>query len=962
MTNFTAGEATAYWPTADTILTPLAPEEGCSFELIVSLDASLVRTETGIEGGMRYPLSATVDGVPTAVLDKFPHLAGLTALTLPPDALERVPELLCAQVVLTATDAEGELLTATGLQIPGVLDELYTYDGPLGLAYDQDGQDGVPTLRLWAPTAQKVRLFIYADAATAPDQPDHTFDLARDEDTAVWSITGDPAWTGQYYLYEVTVYVPSVGDIVPNLVTDPYALDLSMNSKKTRFVNLDDPATMPAGWLDLAKPPLNRPEDIVLYELHIRDFSAYDESVPVDLRGKYLAFTCPSASGRQHLRALAEAGLTHIHLLPAFDIASIDEDPAARREPEWDTLQQGGPAATTQQEAVEAVRHQDAFNWGYDPYHYAAPEGSYATNPDDGSRVIEFRQMVQALNETDLRVVMDVVYNHTNASGQNDTSVLDRIVPGYYHRLDDHGRVEQSTCCQNTATEHNMMRKLMVDTLVLWVKQYKVDGFRFDLMGHHMRADMTAVREALDSLTVEKDGVDGRAIYVYGEGWDFGEVADNARGINASQENMGGTGIGVFNDRLRDAVRGGTPFAAMQEQGLATGLYVDPNEAETRPPEEQKAQALLYADWIRTSLAGALADYEFENAAGEVVPAHEILYANADGPAGYTAVPRENVNYVSAHDNETLFDDLQYKLPVETSLDDRVRVQTMAHSLVMLAQGIPFFHAGSDLLRSKSLDRNSYDSGDWFNRLDFTYQTNNWGVGLPPASDNEAQWPLMRPLLENPALKPAPEQIERTTQLFQELLRIRRSSLLLRLDTAEAVQAKLRFHNTGPEQIPGLIAMSLDDTQGTAVDETFSHLVVIFNATLEEQVVELSLADFDLHPVQQASVDDVVRTASYAEGTFTVPARTTAVFVAYKAEEEAEEAEREEETVGLAEEAVGAATTALTMASEPSIVAQPLPEEADHDQSLLMALALLTLGVMVFIIGFLRRNPSEEIR
>jgi pullulanase len=875
------GEATAYWPTRDTILTPLTPEDGRVFELIISLDASLELTEEGVSGGLRYPLTLNPAGVPSAVLAKFPHLAGLTALTLPQEAIDRAPELLRGQFVFSATEADGTPIEATGLQIPGILDELYTYEGELGLLYDGD----VPSLYLWAPTAQNVRLLIYADPATDPSTPDQTLPMSRDDETGVWSIRGEPAWTGQHYLYEVTVYAPRAASIVTNLVTDPYALDLSENSLKTRFTNLADPSTMPQGWLDLPKPELNRPEDIVLYELHIRDFSAYDEAVPEELRGKYVAFTLPEATGTQHLQKLAEAGVTHIHLLPAFDIATINENPAERREPSVAFLQRGGPAETMQQGAVEALKALDGFNWGYDPFHYGVPEGSYATSADDGVRVQEFRQMVQALNQNGLRVVMDVVYNHTNASGQSDKSVLDKIVPGYYHRLNSRGRVETSTCCQNNATEHNMMRKLMVDTLVLWATEYKVDGFRFDLMGHHMLEDMVAVRTALDGLTLAEHGVDGRAIYVYGEGWDFGEVADNARGVNAVQLNIAGTNLGVFNDRLRDGVRGGTPFSGEQEQGFATGLFVDPNEEESRTAVEQLAQALLYADLIRTGLAGALADYTFENAQGEMVAAREIPYGDSDDPAGYTAVPSENIIYVSAHDNETLFDALQYKLPVTTSMADRVRSQILALSFPMFSQGVPFFHAGTDMLRSKSLDRDSYDSGDWFNRLDFTYQTNNWGVGLPPASANESNWPVMRPLLANPDLQPAPEHITLTTELFQELLRIRRSSPLFRLATAEEVQAKLRFFNTGPNQIPGLIVMALDDTQGdTAVDDTFSHLVVLFNGTPDSLTFPLDeLGDgFVLHPIQQASADEVVRTATFADGAFTVPSRTTAVFVQYR--------------------------------------------------------------------------------
>jgi len=161
------------------------------------------------------------------------------------------------------------------------------------------------------------------------------------------------------------------------------------------------------------------------------------------------------------------------------------------------------------------LRGTDPFNWGYDPYHYTVPEGSYSTNPQGTDRIVEFRQMVQALNGIGLNVVLDVVYNHTNAAYQSEKSVLDKIVPGYYHRLTDNGAVATSTCCQNTATENAMMRKLMIDSVLTWAVQYKVDGFRFDLMGHHMKEDLLAVRAALDSLTLEKDGVDGKRISVW---------------------------------------------------------------------------------------------------------------------------------------------------------------------------------------------------------------------------------------------------------------------------------------------------------------------------------------------------------------------------------------------------------------------------------------------------------------
>jgi pullulanase-type alpha-1,6-glucosidase len=382
-------------------------------------------------------------------------------------------------------------------------------------------------------------------------------------------------------------------------------------------------------------------------------------------------------------------------------------------------------------------------------------------------------------------------------------------------------------------------------------------------------------------LTLEADGVDGPAIYVYGEGWNFGEVADNARGVNAVQRNMAGTGIGSFNDRLRDGARGGGPFSGLQEQGFVSGLYVDPNATPQGSPADQLARLLLETDWIRVGLAGSLAGYELTDRFGNLVRGDQIDYNGQ--PAGYTADPQEVINYVEAHDNETLFDALQAKLPLSTPLAERARVQSLGMDLVALGQGVPFFHAGVDLLRSKSMDRNSYDSGDWFNRLDFTYQTNNWGVGLPPARDNQGNWPLHQALLADPALAPGPAEIAGAVEHFREALAIRKSSPLFRLGTAPEVAEHLSFHNTGPGQTPALVVMELADPAG-AVDRPVERIVVLFNARpepVEFTLPALAGAPLALHPVQAASADPWTSAGDFdpATGTFSVPERTTAVFV-----------------------------------------------------------------------------------
>jgi pullulanase-type alpha-1,6-glucosidase len=729
-----------------------------------------------------------------------------------------------------------------------------------------------------------LHLFDDADPATTPV----TGPMAWDAATGTWSVSGDGSWKGKYYLYEVEVYVPSTGAVEPNLVTDPYSLSLAMNSTRSQVVDLTDPALAPAGWEALAKPPLDAPEDISVYEIHVRDFSINDPSVPDELKGTYKAFTLPNTNGMDHLQALADAGLTHLHLLPAFDIATIDEDKASWQQPDPMALATYPPDSDEQQGAVAATADLDGFNWGYDPFHYTTPEGSYATDPDGATRIVEFREMVQSLNNGGLRVVMDVVYNHTHASGQSERSVLDRIVPGYYHRLDDTGAVATSTCCANTATEHAMMERLMVDSLVTWARDYKVDGFRFDLMGHHSLANMLEVRAALDALTVADDGVDGSSIYLYGEGWNFGEVADNARFVQATQLNMGGTGIGTFNDRLRDAVRGGGSFdsgtSLIANQGFINGLVYDPN-AVALPPSVAEAEMLLSADQIRVGLAGNLAAYELEAADGTVRRGDQIDYLGS--PAGYTQDPQEDITYISAHDNQTLYDINAYKAPLATGMMERVRIQNLGLSTVLLGQGVPFIHAGSDLLRSKSFDRDSFNSGDWFNTLDFTYQANNFGVGLPVASANQDNWPIMQPLLADPGLKPQMDDIVLSASIFQDFLQIRYSSPLFRLVSAQDVQDRVRFHNTGPGQVPGLIVMSLSDTVEPDLDPDHESVVVLFNANDEPQTFAGGGASpfaglhLNLHPVQAASIDPVVRTATFdkATGTFVIPGRTTAVFV-----------------------------------------------------------------------------------
>ncbi|MHB9862344.1 pullulanase-type alpha-1,6-glucosidase [Streptomyces sp. YIM S03343] len=827
-----------------------------STQLRSSHDGSITVKDGALTSDDERWLRLTKTTLTDAQKAKFPHLKDYTAWSVDPRDRDRVRQALGGQLVASQLAPGGAVLAATGVQTAGVLDDVYdATHADLGPVFHH----GRPTLSVWAPTAQSVAL----------DLDGSTVRMHRDAATGVWSVTGATSWKNKPYRYIVKVWAPSVRKIVTNKVTDPYSTALTTDSGRSLVTDLTDRSLTPSGWSTLRKPKAVALKDAQIQELHIRDFSAADKSVPAKERGTYLAFTDKAGDGSKHLRQLAAAGTSYVHLLPAFDIATIPEKKSDQATPDCD-LASYAADSEEQQACVAKTAAKDAYNWGYDPYHYTVPEGSYSTDPNGTARTVQFRKMVQSINQDGLRVVMDVVYNHTAASGQASTSVLDRIVPGYYQRLLADGSVANSTCCSNTAPENAMMGKLVVDSIVTWAKEYKVDGFRFDLMGHHPKANILAVRKALDALTVAKDGVDGKKIILYGEGWNFGEVANDARFVQATQQNMAGTGIATFSDRARDAVRGGGPFDSDPGvQGFASGLYTDPNSSTANgTPAEQKARLLHDQDLIKVGLTGNLAKYHFTDTDGKEVTGAEVDYNGA--PAGYAAGPGDALAYVDAHDNEALFDALAYKLPKDTSASDRARMQVLAMATAALSQGPSLSQAGSDLLRSKSLDRNSYDSGDWFNAIHWNCADGNgFGRGLPMKTDNESKWPYAKPLLTSVGVGCA--QIDGTSAAYRDLLRIRTSEKAFSLSTADRVQSQLSFPLSGKDETPGVITMELGD------------LVVVFNATpkqQEQQVDALAGTGYRLHPVQASGADTVVRSSTYerASGTFTVPARTVAVF------------------------------------------------------------------------------------
>ena len=862
-------DARAYWLDRQLIKWPKVDTTGV-FKLYHSVTGQIVAAKdapvSGADGSVA--LEVFSGAVPAAAAERFKYVSAGVVLSVKGADRSRLRELHQSQLVLVQQDAAGKVQNATTAQIAGALDELFAgaaREDDLGV----DANRGRAKFKLWAPTAQKVSLCLYDTATGSASEIDR---MKLDKSSGIWRETEGGRPSGKYYKYAVEVFVRGVG-LVRNLVTDPYSVGLTTDSKRSYIADLDAAALKPHGWDHALAPTTVKSQvDMTIYELHVRDFSINDPTVSDANRGKYTAFTEGGSNGMKHLKALANAGLTDVHLLPVFDIATVPETgcvtPAVA----------GAADGESQQAAINAVRDADCFNWGYDPYHYTTPEGSYATDPADGAkRIVEFRQMVLALHQAGLRVGMDVVYNHTTASGQNEKSVLDRIVPGYYHRLNATGSVEKSTCCDNTATENLMMGKLMTDSVLTWATQYHIDSFRFDLMAHQPRAVMEAMKARLKKAT-------GRDIHLIGEGWNFGEVANGARFVQASQLSLNGSGIATFSDRARDSLRGGGPFdggdSLVKNQGYINGLVYDRNAL---APDRPATDLRVAGDFIKVGLAGSIRDYPLKLQSDEVKQLQQVDYNGQ--PAGYVVDPSEVVNYVENHDNQTLFDINAYKLSTTISKEDRARVQMLGAAINAFSQGVSYFHAGIDTLRSKSMDRNSYNSGDWFNRLDWAYADNYFGTGAPPQGDNGDNWSIIKPLLANPAIKPGGAEIAWTRDAFRDIVKLRSSSTLFRLRSADDIKTRLTFYNTGSTQVPTVLAGHLNGNGYAGA--RFKELLYFVNVDKVAQTLTIDAQKakaYTLHPVHSApgAADRrAANDASYdaSSGRFTIPPRTAVVYV-----------------------------------------------------------------------------------
>jgi len=868
--------ARGHWVSPSLILwrTAASLPENCQVSLHTSATAGL--SEAHLEGTKYILEPVMIDEDEAKVFEENPYLEGCGCLRLPLEAVDAAKDLCKKQLALSVT-LDDKILDCTGVQIGQLLDHCFSYDGPLGCTMDRNGV----TLSLWAPTALSVEVLLY-DAASKGQAK---VQAMTEDGSEVWRAQGPTRWNGKYYNYRVTAYHPLTGRIECMESPDPYSMACSADAGRSLICELPPCPEQPE------MPEFRHRADAAIYELHVRDFSAMDKTVNAKWKGKYLAFEQEGTVGDLHLRQLAKAGISHVHLLPSFDFGSVPERPEERKEPELPS--KAGPDSEGQQMAVMELADQDAFNWGYDPVLFGVPEGSYATDPDGLCRVSEHRRMVTGLHRKGLRVVADVVFNHVFGSGPvGPHSVLDKCVPGYYLRRSEDGHVENSTCMNNTATERYMMERHVVDMVRFWAVNHRVDGFRFDLMGHLTLKCIKRCRAALDELSLDEHGIDGPRLLMYGEGWEFGEIAKNARGTTACQRHLAGSSIGSFNDGLRSAALGGSAFEDPQLQGFTTGLGLRDSAAEELQIENKKQMELLRiaADNIRLCMAGGLKDYKLEQDCfgRKGLPAGQLH----GGHAAYVSAPEEVVNFICVHDNETLYDSTVWKMPPSiSSVEDRLRANWLCTAILALSHGVPLFHAGDEVLRSKSLDRDSYNSGDWFNRLDFTGERSAFGTGLPPWGKNHAKWELMKPLLRDETLVPTAEMAQRTTAKFCELLSTRRSTPLLGLWEAEDIKQKVKFPGCGGAQLPGVVVMEVrngppaSDPGAEPLCNSFARVVVVISALQTEIRLPVPISNTDgimqLHPLHKTSKDELAREASVDEESneLVVPAMSAIVFV-----------------------------------------------------------------------------------
>ncbi|MCC2548896.1 type I pullulanase [Hymenobacter sp. BT175] len=513
-----------------------------------------------------------------------------------------------------------------------------TYAGAdLGLTFT----GGKARLRVWAPTAEVLHLKLYTEGTGG--LPVATYAMQKSTGgTWTYALPANPP--GRFYVVQATIGGRQMAE-----VPDPYVHAVGLNGQRGAL--LDPAQASPVEWADDRRPELKQATDAIIGEAHVRDLTM-DPQSGVRQKGKFLGLTETGTRGpggvRTGLDYLQDLGITHLHLLPTNDFASVDESRLT----------------------------DNRYNWGYDPLHYSVPEGSYATDPaDPGSRIRELKQLVQTLHRNELRLVLDVVYNHTADAGR---SSFEQLVPGYYYRQNAQGGFSNATACGNeVASERTMVRKLIVESVAYWAREYHVDGFRFDLMGVLDLETMRAVRVALD----QQD----HSILVYGEGWTAGAspLPEARRAVKANMLRL--DRVAAFSDELRDGVKG--HYARHAEPGFAGG----------RPGLEES---------VKFGIVGTIQHPQLDYA--------KVNYA----PAPWATSPAQCINYVACHDDLLLWDKLAQSSPGATD-EERARMDLLSNVIVFTSQGIPFLPVGDDFLRTKGGSSNSYNQPDAVNQLDY---------------------------------------------------------------------------------------------------------------------------------------------------------------------------------------------------------------------------------------------------
>ena len=499
----------------------------------------------------------------------------------------------------------------------------------------------VTSFHLWSPNADEVRLMLYEEAEGGHAFQTHHMQLGDD---GTWHVDVNEDLKGKFYAFNVKMQDEWLGD-TPGL----FAKAVGINGHRGAIIDMVQ--TNPTGWENDRKPVLRSVADVVVYEMHHRDFSI-DASSGIEHKGQFLALTeqgtqSPEglATGIDHLK---ELGVTHVHLLPSYDYASIDEH----------------------------TFKDSHYNWGYDPQNYNVPDGSYATDPTQPlTRIMEFKQMVQALHQAGIRVVLDVVYNHTyNAS----TSAFEKTVPGYFYRMKPDGTFANGSGCGNeTASNRPMMRKFMVESVLYWMREYHLDGFRFDLMGIHDIATMNEIRQEAQKLDPQ--------VLIYGEGWaaETPQYAADSLAMKANIARM--PGIAAFCDEMRDGLRG--PWDDDKKGAFLAGF----------PGHEES---------IKFGIVGAISHPQ--------VKMDEVNYSNK----AWAQEPVQMMSYVSCHDDMCLMDRLRTSV-TDLKGNDLEKLDMLAQTAVLTSQGIPFIFAGEEVMRDKKFVHNSFQSPDSVNAINW---------------------------------------------------------------------------------------------------------------------------------------------------------------------------------------------------------------------------------------------------